>query len=382
MPFGYLFTTLLVAWCAFFAVAAPRRPRPLARASFWFGMVLSEIPHAGIVLLGASTLLAAAEGDLDTTAGRIVAALAVAAMAALLVPLWQGIRVPAVVRRALAEAFGDGAGGTRSRRTRPWLRILLLPVARWKWGVLRIRDIAYGPAGRRHRLDVYRRPGAPAGAPVLVHFHGGQYRAGAKSRESRAMLYRLASLGWVCVSANYRLSPQVSFPEHQIDGKRVIAWIREHGHEYGADASRLFVAGSSAGANIAGLCAFTPNDPAFQPGFEDADTSVTGAVLLYGYYGHHFGAAPAGPPPPMQPQGYVHADAPPLFVAHGTNDSWGTVEAARDFAAKARRVMSAPVVYVELPGAQHTFDLAHSARFEAVVDGVEAFANRVLAPPA
>ena len=219
----------------------------------------------------------------------------------------------------------------------------------------------------------------PANAPVLVYFHGGGYSTGKKSREARPLLTRLASQGWVCISANYRLRPQVTFPDHQIDAKKVIAWVREHGHEYGADPSILFVSGSSAGANIAGLCALTPNNPTFQPGFEAADTTVTGAILLYGYYGHYFGNEPDGPPSPLQPQAYVHADAPPIFIAHGTKDAWGTVEGARHFAARLRRAAGNIVVYAELPGGQHSFDVFHSPRFEAVVDGIEAFTAWVLA---
>ncbi len=61
------------------------------------------------------------------------------------------------------------------------------------------------------------------------------------------MLYRLAGRGWVCISANYRLSPAARFPDHLVDAKKVIAWVREHGARYGADASNLVVAGSSAG---------------------------------------------------------------------------------------------------------------------------------------
>ena len=45
------------------------------------------------------------------------------------------------------------------------------------------------------------------------------------------------------------------------------------------------MAGSSAGAHLAAMAALTPDEPAFQPGFEDADTTVTAAVCLYGYYG-------------------------------------------------------------------------------------------------
>ena len=50
------------------------------------------------------------------------------------------------------------------------------------------------------------------------------------------------------------------------------------------------------------------------------------------------------------------------------------VEDARHFVEQLRDVSSNPVVYAELPGAQHTFDLFHSLRFEAVVDAIEAFA--------
>ncbi|MQY14470.1 hypothetical protein SRB5_46370 [Streptomyces sp. RB5] len=149
--------------------------------------------------------------------------------------------------------------------------------------------------------------------------------------------------------------------------------------EYGADPTRLFLAGSSAGSNIASVCALTPNDPKFQPGFESADTSVTGAICFYGYYGHYFGDPPDEPAPALQPQGYVHPDAPPIVIAHGTRDGLGTVEGARNFAAQLRRVSKNAVVYAELPGGLHSFDVYHSPRFEAVVDGVDAFAAWVLA---
>ena len=245
----------------------------------------------------------------------------------------------------------------------------------------RIPNIRYGDAGRRNLLDIYRRRDAPQNGPVLIYFHGGGYTSGAKNREARPLLYRLASQGWVCISANYRLRPQTSFPGHQIDAKKVIAWAREHAAEYGADPSRLFVAGSSAGSNLAALCALTPNDPVFQPGFESADTSVTAAICLYGYYGHYFGEAPDEAPSPHQPQGYLHPGAPPFLIAHGTKDALATVEGARNFVDRLRRVSDSTVVYAELPGGQHAFDVFHSPRFEAVVDGVEAFAAWVLAAP-
>ncbi|MFI9600903.1 alpha/beta hydrolase [Streptomyces sp. NPDC052043] len=383
MPIGYLVTTALLAWCTFFAVVAPRRPRPLASLSFWFGLILNEVPFLGIYALVACTALAAAQGDLGSLGAKATVGVAVVTAAGLAVSAWRGLRTDQVVGRALEQGLGTGwreRVHVPLRRHRPWVRILLLPGFFWRRDVERIPNIGYGDAGRRNLLDVYRRRGAPQSGPVLVYFHGGGYASGAKNREARPLLYRLAGQGWVCISANYRLRPQTTFPGHQIDAKKVIAWVREHGVEYGADPSRLFVAGSSAGSNMAGLCALTPNDPAFQPGFESADTSVTAAICLYGYYGRYFGDPPDEPPPPPQPQGYIHPGAPPFLIAHGTKDALATVEAARHFAGQLRRISDNAVVYAELPGGQHSFDAFHSPRFEAVVDGVEAFAAWVLAP--
>jgi acetyl esterase/lipase len=118
------------------------------------------------------------------------------------------------------------------------------------------------------------------------------------------------------------------------------------------------------------MAALTPNDPAFQPGFERADTSVTAAICLYGYYG----GLDTNQRPPSSPQARVRTDAPAFFVAHGDQDTVVLVEDARRFVQRLGSISSNPVVYAELPGAQHAFDLFHSLRFEAVVDGIEAFA--------
>ncbi|MEQ6897385.1 alpha/beta hydrolase [Microbacterium sp. KR10-403] len=379
-PIGYIITVVIVGWCTFFAVVAPRRPNLLAKMSWFFGMVVNELPFLAILFLLAATALAAAEGDLASPAGRITGAVALLVIVGLVVAAWRGVLSDRAVRAALERHWGPQwrqQVHAPLRRHRPWLRIILLPFVRSRADVERISNISYGDAGRQNLLDVYRRRDAPQNAPVLIYFHGGGFTSGKKSREARPLLTWLAHRGWVCISANYRLRPEASFPDHQIDGKKVIAWVREHGATYGADLSRLFVAGSSAGANIAGVCAFTPNDPMFQPGFESVDTTVTGAVLLYGYYGHYFGAPPAQTSP-LQPQGYLRTGAPPVFIAHGTSDGWGTVEGARDFAARLEEA-GGTVVYAELPGGQHSFDVFHSARFEAVVDGVDAFTARVLA---
>ncbi|WP_328471418.1 alpha/beta hydrolase [Streptomyces sp. NBC_00448] len=386
MPVGYLITVALIAWCTFFAVVSPRRPGPVASMSFVFGLLPNELPFVAIYALVASTALAAAQGDLGSTGARAVAGVAAATVVGLAVAAWRGVRSDRAVGQALREGLGaDWRDHVQAppRRHRAWARILLLPppgLLRPR-GVERIANIRYGDAGRRNLLDLYRRRDAPDDAPVLIYFHGGHYSSGAKSREGRPLLHRLAGQGWVCISANYRLRPQTAFPGQQIDAKKVIAWVREHGSGYGADPSRVFVAGGSAGANMAAHCALTPNDPAFQPGFEDADTSVSAAICFYGYYGHFFGEQPDETPPQEQPYRYLNAGAPPFLVVHGTRDPLGTVEGARSFVGRLRDVSHNAVVLAELPGGQHVMDLYHSPRSEAIVDGAEAFAGWVLSSP-
>ena len=128
------------------------------------------------------------------------------------------------------------------------------------------------------------------------------------------------------------LEPVAQFPDHVIDVKKVIASVREHGREYGADPAVLFVAGSSAGGNLASMAALTPNDPAFQPGFERANTSVTAAISLYGYYGRYDSSAL----PSSSPLGHLRTDAPPFFVTHGDKDTVVLVEDARFFVEQLR----------------------------------------------
>ena len=77
---------------------------------------------------------------------------------------------------------------------------------------------------------------------------------------------------------------------------------------------------------------------------------------------------------------YDGEGAPPFFVAHPDRDTLVVVEDARRFVESLRKGSANPVVYAELPGAQHGFDFFYSIRFEAVIDGIEAFADGVLRP--
>jgi acetyl esterase/lipase len=368
MPFGYLIGTGLIAIYVLFALAAPkpRHSSPM-RASFWLGYLVNELPFLGFFILVASTTLAVAQQDIATPVGWIGLGLAILATAGLVVIVRRALRAGAAVDEALIEAGLP----PRPRRRLPIARILFWPFAFPHPGVERLTNIRYGDAGRANLLDVYRSRSRPTGGPTLIHLHGGAFRVGKKSRETRPLFNRLARQGWVCVSANYRL--RVGLVDPLIDVKKVIAWVRRHGSEYGADPRVVFVAGSSAGGHLASAAALTANDPALQPGFEDADTSVTAVVSLYGYYG-----SVGSGEEPSSPMALDAHGAPPFFVVHPERDTLVIVEDARRFVEHIRTTSPSPVVYAELPGAQHAFDYFYSIRFEAVIDGIEAFADWVL----
>ncbi len=370
MPFGYLTSTTLMAVLIFFAVAPPRRDSRALQPGYWLGFLVNELPFIAFYWLLASTVLAAAQGDLTTPVGLIALAIAVMASGE------PGRHPPTRLAGQAHGRVGSARAEPTARLSRrlPVAPLLFAPFSVRTRGVERIANLEYGDAGRWNLLDVYRHRAHPTGCPVLVHLHGGAFRGGRKNKEARLLLYRLASHGWVCISANYRLGSTVRYPDQLIDAKKVIAWIREHGNEHGAG-SEIVVAGSSAGANLAATLALTPNEPHLQPGFEHADTSVAAAVCLYGYYGSYGGDSPLS-----SPLAHIHADAPPFFVAHGDHDTLVLVEDARAFVEALRSVSTSRVVYAELPGAQHTFDLFRSPRFERVVEGIEVFATGALPP--
>ena len=117
-----------------------------------------------------------------------------------------------------------------------------------------------------------------------MQIHGGGWVIGDKREQGLPLLNHMAAQGWVGFNVNYRLSPGVAFPDHLIDLKRGLTWIKEHADEYGIDPDFVCVTGGSAGGHLTALMGLTANDPAYQPGFESADTSVAAAVPFYGIY--------------------------------------------------------------------------------------------------
>jgi acetyl esterase/lipase len=371
VPFGYLFSTIVLATATALALW-PRPTRgPRATTAFVIGSNANELPFVLVYWLVGSTVLAATGGDLTSVVGSVALLIALLTLIGLVIVL----RFAANARGVLADALQKGIHTSNSGR--PYLplgRVLVAPLPIRSRAVESTRNVVYGPAGAENTLDVYRNRSQGGDAPALIYFHPGGFFNGRKNRSARLLIDRLVSKGWVCVSANYRLGTAGAFPNFLIDAKRAISWIRAHASDYGVDPHTVFTAGGSAGAHIAAMCALTANDPLFQPGFENIDTSVAAAIGFYGWYG----AAPSSGVA-SAPADYLRADAPPFFVIHGNNDPMIGADNAREFASALSHTSTSPVVCAELPGAQHNFDRFASIRFAAVVDAVESFTTWVRA---
>lgn len=379
------------------------RPVPGFRAgipAFFAGWLTSELAQHLMVLTATDTAAHAVRRGRRSRAGLAVAAANLAGQAFL---LDQARRVQKDAEDALVQGLGYDyieqldAKPTPAELATPWRR-LANPFRMRNAEVVVDKNVPYAPEhGKRGLLDVYRpAAGTDGNAPVLLQVHGGGWMIGNKDQQGIPLMHHLAAKGWVCVAINYRLAPRDPFPAQIIDVKRAIAWIREHIAEYGGDPDYIAITGGSAGGHLTALAAVTANDPAYQPGFEDADTSLAVAIPHYGVY-DFAGSTGLGSAEQMRdeflapyvvkqrwrdapevfeagtPLLRVGKDAPDFFVLHGGHDTLVSVEQARLFVARLRDVSGATVVYAELPGAQHAFDVFPSVRSSHVVRAIDRY---------
>lgn len=121
---------------------------------------------------------------------------------------------------------------------------------------VRISDVAYGSA-RRQKLDIYLPNKDVKNADVVVFFYGGSWKLGRKE-ELSFVANSLAQRGFVVVVPDYRLVPEVRYPDFIKDTAKAIAWTYRNVRGYGGNPRRMFVSGHSAGAYNAVMTALAP----------------------------------------------------------------------------------------------------------------------------
>lgn len=183
------------------------------------------------------------------------------------------------------------------------------------------RDIAYGE-NPRQSLDIYIPDGATH-APVIVFYYGGSWQFGTKN-DYRFLGQAFAEKGFITAVVDYRLYPEVKFPEFIEDGARAFAYIQAHAAQWGGDPSRVYVAGHSAGAYIAMKVG---GDPTYLANAGGRRSDVRGIIGIAGPYDFLpftddaikaiFSTAPDAA---TQPINHLTAPMPPVFLATGEDD--------------------------------------------------------------
>lgn len=220
---------------------------------------------------------------------------------------------------------------------------------------LAARDVAYG-GDPRQRLDIYVPESAPANAPVMMFIYGGGWNDGSKNDYS-FVGHAFASRGFVTVVPDYRLVPQVRFPDFLHDCAQALRWTQDNIAGQGGDPGRVHLSGHSAGAYNAMMIALDARYGAragVRPGLVK---SVSGLAGPYDFLPlddprtiDTFGQFPKLSE--TQPINFVRAGAPRVFIATGDADT--TVFPRNTYAlGKTLKAAGAKVEVKTYPGIGH-----------------------------
>ena len=364
--------------------------RPGLRPPFLPALLTAEAVPIRVLLHGIAAALLIWAGALDRLAGWVGLILTGLTWLGYIVIQWRAARTKRVMAAALDSVGIDATGFAHVE----WPRVLAAYPYRIPRTIERIEDIEYSAD---LQLDIYRRRDLAAGShPALLYVHGGSWRGGNRRQQGRPLLHRLGAAGWIAVSASYPLAPVATFPDQLVALKRALAWMRSEGSKYGIDPSFVAISGGSAGGHLAALAALTANRPEYQPGFEQADTSIQAAIPVYGIYDFLNRNATRDEWPVIprwvmkadkqqdedlfrqaSPLDQVHAAAPPFLIIHGEVDAVVPVAEAHQFVEALRAVSQNLVTYVEVPGANHAFDVLDSLRTHYVISGIHRFLDSI-----
>jgi acetyl esterase/lipase len=295
---------------------------------------------------------------------------------------------------ALSCVLPDGEGPSA---TRFWMGVFF-PVRAAPWQIRRTKNITYGQAGRQNLLDIYTPRTMPKSPMhVLIHVHGGGWVIGRKFQQAQPLIQHMTKRGWLVVDINYRLAPRHRMPAMIEDVLRAIAWVKDNVATYGGDPDFVALTGGSAGGHLVALAALASDHIAFKPEFETADCSVQACVAAYGVYdflnrehimGNEWKEAklfltslvmpepydgPAKIWNKTSPISHLRAAAPPMLLLHGRHDALADFKSAQVFASELAKVSANPVLFAEIPAAQHAYDLTYSPPTIEHVRAVERF---------
>lgn len=240
----------------------------------------------------------------------------------------------------------------------------------------KVADIPFALAnGQQLRLDLYLPSGVDR-PPLVVYIHGGAWRA--DSKESMP-LAGLVSHGFAVASVDYRLSPVARFPAQSHDIKAAIRFLRAKQSDYGYDARRIAVSGSSAGGHLAALIGVTNGNEELEGALGDYREQSSDVQAIVDYYGASdfltilkqstphgigvrvpalqllLGAQPEDTPELAKlasPVFHVDGSDPPLLLLHGDQDPQMPINQSHELEG-AYEAQGLPVRFEVLHGVGH-----------------------------
>ena len=210
--------------------------------------------------------------------------------------------------------------------------------------------------GPRGGLDIYAPPIVHWAAPVAVFFYGGSWDSGRKGDYGWAAR-AIAAQGFLTLAPDYRLYPEVRFPDFLEDCAKAVRWAIDNTAALGGDPQRIVLIGHSAGAYNAAMLALDPR-------YLDAVGVKRGAVRAFAGLSGPYDFLPlkgpitertfgdAGDLSATQPVNFARADAPAAFLATGDKDTTVYPRNTRKLAA-ALRDKGARVEERHYPGMDH-----------------------------
>ncbi|MBF0279338.1 MAG: alpha/beta hydrolase [SAR324 cluster bacterium] len=371
-------------------------------ATFVFGWLIGDLVFHWIVFNLGIALLFYLAGALESDIGQIALMLSFSSWVILGFRAKMHYRMGPLIQNQMNAALG----ADYKSKILPEFRQKFIPFAfdwkaYWNPAVLSknpqieiISDIVFfEERGCRLLLDIYRPRNHSNACPVLLQVHGGGWTIGTKN-QGIPLMTRMASQGWICFAISYRLSPQAIFPDHVIDCKRAVAWIKEHGIKYGADPDFIIITGGSSGAHLSALTALTPNQADLQPQFETVDTTIQGCVAFYGIYDFE---APFQIPrnkelagllktvmrstPETEPKKFRQAspvrrisrNPPPFMILQGDSDALVPMREARNFYQALQKANTPRLVFLHLPMVKHSFDTLPTIPTQQILPYVEQY---------
>ena len=186
--------------------------------------------------------------------------------------------------------------------------------------VVKVADgVSFGV--HKNKLDIWSTSSkSKAPRPVLVFFYGGGWANGTRTEYSYAAR-PFVEAGYIVVLPDYRKVPEVRFPGFVEDSADAVKWVQANIAQYGGDPARVNVAGHSAGAYNALMLALDPQWLGDRP--VTSAISLAGAADFYPFTSKRAINAMSQFPDPnaTQPVTFVRADAPPILLIHGTEDT-------------------------------------------------------------